>query len=98
MLSNFPSGHGGSILVTHGRVLVSIRITSAPRCANCSVQYGPAHTHVKSQTRIPESGGGFFIPKSHPCLLVPPIRIRAVRTVFETPPDFVFRAAAPPPQ
>src|SRR5271155_156630 len=50
------SGHGGSIRVTHGRVLVSIRITSAPRCASCRVQYGPAHTQLKSATRIPSSG------------------------------------------
>ena len=46
----------GSRRVTQSRVAVSMRITSAPRCASWSVQNGPAHTHVKSATRRPASG------------------------------------------
>src|SRR5207245_2771837 len=42
--------------VTQIRVVVSTRITSAPRCASWSVQNGPAHTQVKSATRMPASG------------------------------------------
>ena len=38
------------------RVAHSTRITSAPRCASWSVQNGPAHTQVKSATRMPASG------------------------------------------
>src|SRR5215204_1669073 len=45
------------------RLVLSILITSAPRWASCSVQKGPAHTHVKSQTRMPSSG---FIVRSFP--------------------------------
>ena len=59
-----PSGHGGSMRVTHGRVRVSMRITSAPRWASWSVQYGPAQTQVKSATRMPSSGG-FAIVDNH---------------------------------
>src|SRR5438128_2695292 len=33
-----------------------MRMTSAPRCASCSVANGPAQTQVKSATRIPASG------------------------------------------
>ena len=42
--------------MTQSRVAVSTRITSAPRWASWSVQNGPAHTHVKSATRMPASG------------------------------------------
>ena len=34
----------------------STRITSAPHSARCIVEYGPAHTTVKSMTRRPSSG------------------------------------------
>src|SRR5436853_543622 len=33
-----------------------MRITSAPRCASCIAQNGPAQTQLKSATRTPSSG------------------------------------------
>ena len=45
------------------RSRVSTRITSAPRWASCSVQNGPAHTQVKSATRMPASGARRLIAR-----------------------------------
>ena len=42
-----------SVLVCDSR-----RMTSAPRCASCIAQNGPAHTQLKSATRTPSSGSG----------------------------------------
>src|SRR5262249_21414488 len=82
-LSNLASGHGGNMRVTHGRVRVSMRVTSAPRCASCSVQYGPAHTQVKSATLMPESGGLAMLQITP---LRPSSSIR-VRDSFSLPPN-----------
>ena len=45
----------------------SMRMTSAPMCASCRVQVGPAQTQVKSATRMPSSGPGIRRPS-------PPLR------------------------
>src|SRR5512146_1194667 len=55
-MPGLPSGHGGRSRVTQGRVRVSTRMTSAPRWASWSVQYGPAQTQVKSAILTPSSG------------------------------------------
>src|SRR4029453_13148299 len=51
-----PAGYSGKRRVTSIRPCDSILMTSAPRWARCIVQYGPAHTHVKSATRTPANG------------------------------------------
>src|SRR5947207_7946617 len=60
------SGYGGRSRVTQSRVAVSTRITSAPRWASWSVQNGPAHTQVKSATRMPASGARVMSDDSAP--------------------------------
>src|SRR5580700_8125958 len=55
-MPDLPSGKGPTSRDGQSRLVVSTLITSAPIWASCSVQYGPAHTHVKSTTRIPDSG------------------------------------------